>query len=96
MYSFIHLNGFATRRERVSAGKLLLSPEEACELIGVGKSTLTKMLQGGQIPSFRVGRLRKIPVDGVHAFIEKQLAAQCGVQEGNDSDCQGSRCDRSV
>jgi excisionase family DNA binding protein len=56
--------------------KLLLSPEEFAHITGLGRSTVFKMLQAGQIPSFRVGRLRKIPVQEVHAFVEKQLAAQ--------------------
>ena len=41
--------------------KLLLSPEETCEAIGVKRSTLFKMLDAGEISSIKVGRLRRIP-----------------------------------
>jgi excisionase family DNA binding protein len=65
----------------VKAEKILLSPRELVEMTGIGRSTVFKMLQDGQIPSFRVGRLRKIPVEGVRAFVEKQLAAQGNGQD---------------
>jgi excisionase family DNA binding protein len=65
----------------VSGGKILLSPQEFSDITGIGRSTVFKLLQQRTIPSFRVGRLRKIPVEEVRAFVEKQLAAQGSGQD---------------
>jgi len=61
--------------------KLLLSPEETCEAIGVKRSTLFKMLDAGKIRSIKIGRLRRIPVQSIHQYIERQVAAQVGEME---------------
>ena len=62
--------------------KLLLSPEETCNALGVRCSTLFKMLEAGEIPSIKVGRLRRIPVEGLRRYVERQVVEQTGVQEG--------------
>lgn len=62
--------------------KLLLSPDEACEALGIKRSTLFKMLESGEIPSIKIGRLRRIPVDGFRLYVERQVVAQTGVEEG--------------
>lgn len=56
--------------------KMLLSPEETCDAIGVKRSTLFKMLEAGEIPSIRIGRLRRIPVEELRRYIDKQVLAQ--------------------
>lgn len=62
--------------------KLLLSPDEACEALGVKRSTLFKMLNEGQISSIKIGRLRRIPVEGLRTYVQKQVEDQVGEQEG--------------
>jgi len=62
-------------------GKLLLSPEETCNALGVRRSTLFKMLEAGEIPSIKVGRLRRIPVEGLRRYVERQVVEQTGLQE---------------
>lgn len=59
--------------------KMLLSPDEACEVLGVKRSTLFKMLEKGEISSIKVGRLRRIPVQGLHDWVQKQVKEQTGV-----------------
>lgn len=54
--------------------KLLLKPKEAAEAIGVGRTKLYQLVKANQIPSCRVGNSIRIPVAGLHALIEKQLA----------------------
>jgi excisionase family DNA binding protein len=61
--------------------KLVLSPEEACEALGVKKSTLHKMLMSGEIKSIKIGKLRRIPADGLRTYVERQIAAQDGGQD---------------
>jgi excisionase family DNA binding protein len=62
--------------------KQLLSPQEARELIGVGLSTMNRMLREGQIASIRIGRLRKVPLDAIQRFIDRHLTEQDRVQGG--------------
>jgi len=62
--------------------KLLLSPDETCEVLGVKRSTLFKMLETGEICSIKVGRLRRIPLTSLRDWVERQVAEQAGVQEG--------------
>ena len=50
--------------------KLLLTPEEAGELIGVGRSMIYELLRCGAIESVRIGRCRRIPSDALDAYVE--------------------------
>jgi excisionase family DNA binding protein len=61
--------------------KLLLSPDETCEALTIKRSTLFKMLDAGEITSIKIGRLRRIPVDGLQKYVVRQVAAQTGVEE---------------
>ena len=60
--------------------KLLLSPDETCEVLGVKRSTLFKMLEAGEIPSIKVGRLRRIPTAGLKDWVRRQVDEQAGVE----------------
>ena len=62
--------------------RLLASPDEACVVLNIKRSTLFKMLEAGEIPSIKIGRLRRIPVEGLRRYVERQMAEQAGVQEG--------------
>ena len=69
------------KKEGMSADKLLLSPDETCDIIGVRRSKLFDLLKRGEIPSIKIGRLRRIPAEGLRTYVERQLAAQGGGQE---------------
>ena len=62
--------------------KLLLSPDETCEVLGVRRSTLFKMLEAGVIPNIKLGRLRRIPIDGLRRYVERQVVEQASVEGG--------------
>ena len=51
--------------------KLLLSVEEAAELLGVSRSTLYDLLRTRAIDSVRIGRCRRIAVDALRAYIDR-------------------------
>lgn len=59
----------------MSGDKLLHSPEESAELLGVGRSYMFELIARGEIESFKVGRLRKIPAQSLTDFVERQRAA---------------------
>lgn len=50
--------------------KLLLTADEAAEIIGVGKSKVHELCRTGQIESVRIGRSRRIPRDALGAYVE--------------------------
>ena len=49
--------------------RLLISVEEAAEMLGVGRSTVYDLMRVGKIPSVRIRRCRRVPVDGLRAYI---------------------------
>ena len=54
--------------------KLLLSPSEASELLGVGRSQMFELIARGDVESVKIGRLRKIPHDALTAYVERLRA----------------------
>ena len=54
--------------------KLLVSVEEAAELLDVGRSTIYDLMRTGELPSVRIGRCRRLPVTGLQAYFAKQEA----------------------
>jgi len=76
----MYLDGMALRhsKENRMKNKMLLSPEETCEVLGIKRSTLFKMLEEGRIPSIKIGRLRRIPVEGIRSWVQQQIEEQTG------------------
>jgi excisionase family DNA binding protein len=58
----------------------LLSPDETCELIGVRRTTLYRLLDAGEIASIRVGRLRRIPLERLRAWVDKKVVEEAEAQ----------------
>ena len=50
-------------------------PREACERYGLKMTSLYEMIRTGELPSYRVRRMRMIPVDGLEALIGNKPAA---------------------
>ena len=50
--------------------KRLLSADELARELGVGRTTAYALLWSGQIPSMKIGRLRKVRREDVQAFID--------------------------
>lgn len=51
--------------------KLLLTPTEAAELLGVGRSTVYELLAAGVVESVYIGRSRRIPRDALDAYVTR-------------------------
>jgi excisionase family DNA binding protein len=60
--------------EAISTRKELLSPEEVAEVLGCGRTYAYQLLRNREIPSFKLGKLRKIRRRDVDRFIEEQAA----------------------
>jgi excisionase family DNA binding protein len=53
---------------------LLYSPQEAAELLGVGRSQMFELIGRGDVESVKIGRLRKIPREALTAYVERLRA----------------------
>ena len=47
--------------------------EKVMEYLNIGKSTLYKLLRSGEITSFKIGKVWKIPRQSVEDYIKKQM-----------------------
>ena len=54
--------------------KLLVTPEEAADALGVGRSTIYDLMRLKILPSVKLGRARRIPVAALREWVN-QLSA---------------------
>ncbi|HVL83209.1 MAG TPA: helix-turn-helix domain-containing protein [Pseudonocardia sp.] len=53
---------------RQATTPLLLTAEEAAELLHIGRSKVYDLIRNGDLRSIKIGRLRRVPLDAVHEF----------------------------
>jgi excisionase family DNA binding protein len=56
------------------APKLLLSTYEVAQALGVSERFVKQLIHAGSLPSFNIGRLRRIDAGDLRAWIERQRA----------------------
>jgi excisionase family DNA binding protein len=54
---------------RVARARLLYSPAEAAEVLGIGRTKVFALVGAGTLFSIRIGVLRRIPVTAVDAYL---------------------------
>lgn len=54
--------------------KRLLNINDGCEAIGLGRSTLYRLIRTGQIETVKVGSRRLIPTEAIDQFIDSLKA----------------------
>ena len=54
--------------------KMLLTVDEACELIGVKRSKLYELIASDKIESVTIGRSRRIPSDALEDYVARLRA----------------------
>jgi len=64
----------ASQRERIRTDRLLLRPEEAAEMLSIGRSRLYELLKSGAVASLQIGRSRRISPDALDAFVSQLKA----------------------
>lgn len=62
----------------LTAPRLLLKPEEACAALRIHRSLLYSYLASGELKSIKVGRLRRILVRDLEAFVDRLASEQGG------------------
>ena len=60
--------------EGVVVDRLLMSPEEAAELLRVGRSTVYDLMRSRRLVSIKIGRRRLVPAAAVTAYIDGLVA----------------------
>ena len=63
-----------------NSNQVLITVEELCEVLMIGKNAAYQLLNSGKIKSFRIGRAWKIPRESLNNFIKQQTI-------GNESKC---------
>ena len=66
--------------------RLLLSVNEVASVLGCGRTYVYGMIQRGELPVVKLGRLTRVPVSEVEEFIRKQVFLQEGDLESNGTD----------
>lgn len=61
-----------------TAPRVMLTAEQAAEAIGVGRTTMFALIKSGEIESVRIGRLRRVPLDSIEAYISRLSIEQNG------------------
>ena len=52
--------------------RVLLRPEEAAEALGISRTTAYELIRKNELPSIKIGRSRRVPVDGMLAWLHRQ------------------------
>ena len=53
--------------------RLLITPSEAAEMLGISRATLYRVINRGGFPLIRVGRCSRIPVTELRRWVDAQL-----------------------
>ena len=59
----------------------LMSPEELARFLGIGRTYAYRLLSEGEIPSVRLGRLRKVRRTDAEKFVEARSEGGRGARE---------------
>jgi excisionase family DNA binding protein len=55
--------------------RLLLRPEEAAAILGLGRSTIYELLRTGELTAAHIGRTTRIPARDLQSWIEQHRSA---------------------
>jgi excisionase family DNA binding protein len=51
--------------------RLLYRPKEAAAAIGLSPAKIYQLMASGEVPSVKIGKSRRIPVEALHAWVAK-------------------------
>lgn len=50
---------------------VLLTPEQAAQSLGIGRTAVYALIREGQLPSVKLGRSRRVPYAALVSFVER-------------------------
>lgn len=71
--------------DRISPTRLLLRVEEAAERLGIARTSMFRLIATRQVESVTVGRLRRVPVASLEAYVERLMVEQQAAQDSDPS-----------
>ena len=65
--------------------RVMLTPEQAADALGIGRTTVFALIKSGELRSLRIGHLRRVPADEIDAYTARLAAEQhpADAAEGN-------------
>ena len=58
--------------------KLFAKPTEAADVLALGRSKTYQLIASGEIPSVRIGRSIRVPIEALRRWAETQVKAAAG------------------
>jgi excisionase family DNA binding protein len=58
----------------VKVDKVLYTPIEAAQALGMSRSTIYVLMANGDVPSVRIGASRRIPAEGLRRYVARLAA----------------------
>ncbi|QNE45863.1 helix-turn-helix domain-containing protein [Glaciihabitans sp. INWT7] len=58
--------------------KMLLTPEEVAEVLGIGRSTVYNLIGEHLLRSFKIGRSRRVLVSDVQEYVDNLGSSRVG------------------
>ena len=65
---------------------ILLSAEEAAEVLGIGRTFVFELVAKGRLESIKIGRRRLIPRDALERLVAEEWDRQATVNGARDDD----------
>ncbi len=66
--------------------KLLLTPAEAADALGIGRSKVYELMRAGTLPSIRIDSWRRVPLEDLTALVARLRGTGNGDAPGPRSD----------
>ena len=51
-----------------------LTPREVMELLAIGRNTFYRLVNSGELPAFRIGKLWRVYSEDLRRYVERQIA----------------------
>jgi excisionase family DNA binding protein len=65
--------------------KLLLTPEEAADALGIGRSKVYELMRAGTLPSIRIDSCRRVPIENLTALVARLRGTSNDAGDGHSS-----------
>jgi excisionase family DNA binding protein len=62
-----------TSPDQPAAARLLYRPDEAAEMLAIGRAKFYELMTSGEIESIKIGKARRIPRESLEGFIASRL-----------------------